>query len=254
MNNNDQQGRRSFLKKAAIGSLGGLSLPSIVEASLAADKPKKINIDKNAVILFQGDSITDAGRNRSNTRVNDADAMGRGYACFAAADLLQQSPDKGLAIYNRGVSGNKVYQLAERWDQDALSLKPAVLSILIGVNDYWHLRNGSYKGTIRNYRDDYKALLERTRARFPEIKLILGEPFAIPGTAVSKAWFPAFHEYRYIAKELADLYQASFISYQTVFDEAVKRAPEGYWSQDGVHPSMAGARLMSLAWLEAIKK
>ena len=68
-----------------------------------------------------------------------------------------------LKVYNRGISGNKVFQLAERWDKDCLDLKPNVLSILIGVNDIWHALNGNYDGTVENYETDYRALLNRTQ-------------------------------------------------------------------------------------------
>ena len=77
--------------------------------------------------------------------------------------LLEELAAKELTIYNRGISGNKVYQLDERWDKDCLLLKPNVLSILIGVNDYWHMRNGNYDGTPEIYENDYRALLNRTR-------------------------------------------------------------------------------------------
>ena len=100
------------------------------------------------MVLFQGDSITDAGREKEKQLPNSAWSFGNGYAMLAAANMLNSMPEKELVIYNRGISGNKVYQLAERWDADCLDLKPAVLSILIGVNDYWHTRNGSYNGTV----------------------------------------------------------------------------------------------------------
>ncbi|WP_374164139.1 SGNH/GDSL hydrolase family protein [Arcticibacter sp. MXS-1] len=252
MKTNDAE-RRSFIKKAAVGGLLSLSLPNIVLSAFAADKVKKIALNKGDVILFQGDSITDAGRTRTETSFNNVKALGSGYAFLAAADLLNNFPQKDLKIYNRGISGNKVYQLAERWDTDTIGLKPSVLSILVGVNDYWHMKNGNYSGTIKTYRDDFRALLERTKQKLPDLKLIIGEPYVLPGTSVDKSWFPAFHEYRYVARELADSFKATFIPYQTVYDEALKAAPASYWTPDGVHPSIAGARLMSVAWQEAIK-
>ena len=106
-------------------------------------------------ILFQGDSITDAGRKRDDSAANSDVAMGRGYAWLAAAQLLIEKPDAGLKIFNRGISGNKVYQLAERWQADCLDLKPNVLSILIGVNDFWHKKKHNYDGTLEKYEGDF---------------------------------------------------------------------------------------------------
>ena len=117
-------------------------------------------------------------------------------------NLLLDRPKEGLKIYNRGVSGNKVFQLAERWDADCLDLKPNVLSILIGVNDFWHTIDPrqNYKGTVEVYEKDYIALLKRTLKALPKVRLIIGEPFTVRngGTrwAVDDKWFPEFDQYR----------------------------------------------------------
>jgi lysophospholipase L1-like esterase len=252
-----QSDRRSFLKKAAMGSMMALSMPEIVSAAFAkepAAKAAKFTLKRDDVILFQGDSITDAGRKREDAKPNDVGSLGRGYSFLAAASLLEKHADKNLQIYNKGISGNKVYQLAERWDADCLDLKPDVLSILIGVNDFWHTLTNGYTGTVQKYRDDYKALLTRTKDKLPDVKLIIGEPFAVTGVrAVDDKWYPAFNDYRAAAREIAVSFGATFIPYQTIFDKAQKLAPGAYWTGDGVHPSIAGNALMAHAWQEAIK-
>ena len=255
MSANNSSNRRYFLKQASLAAASAFVLPQIASTAFAAGPArKKITLQKEDVILFQGDSITDAGRKKDDPNFNVAAALGTGYAMMAASELLLKQAAKALKIYNKGISGNKVYQLAERWEKDCLDLKPNVLSLLIGVNDYWHLKNGNYKGTIETYRNDYKALLERTKQTLPEVKLIIGEPFAVRGIkAVDDTWYPAFDEYRAAAKEIAAQFDAVFIPYQSIFDKAQKTAPGVYWTYDGVHPSLAGARLMAQAWLEAVK-
>lgn len=251
--------RRNFIKAASLASASMLSIPQIVSAAFAdeeakAPRKKKVSINKDDIILFQGDSITDWGRKKKDTSFNTASAMGSGYPMIAASDLLFKYADKNLKIYNRGISGNKVYQLADRWQADCLDIKPNVLSILIGVNDFWHKLLGQYNGTIETYRNDYKALLDRTKQSLPDVKLIIGEPYAVAGVkAVDEKWFPDFNEYRVAAKEIADSFGAVFIPYQSVFDKAQKVAPGSYWTLDGVHPSLAGAQLMAHAWMEAVK-
>ncbi len=199
-------------------------------------------------ILFQGDSITDAGRNRSLYYANQAGGMGQGYVFLTVAKLLSQHPDATLKCYNRGISGNKVYQLANRWEDDCLQLKPDILSILIGVNDYWHYLNGKYQGTVKTYEEDFDQLLNRTRESLPNVKLIIGEPFGVKGgTAISKSWYPAFNDYRYAAEQVARKHQAAFIRYQDLYDDALKHATAKYWCPDGVHPSMPGSQIMANA-------
>lgn len=255
MNIEKDNSRRKFIKNTSLASAMCLSIPEIISSAFAAETAtQKIAIEKGDVILFQGDSITDAGRKKDENSVNNAAALGTGYAMLAASELLYKHTGKNLQIYNRGISGNKVYQLAERWDKDALDLKPNVLSILIGVNDFWHKIQGRYEGTIDVYKKDYKALLDRTKQKLPDLKLIIGEPFAVSGIkAVDEKWFPAFNEYRVAAREIAEQYGAVFIPYQSVYDKAQSSAPGVYWTFDGVHPSVAGARLMAEAWLKAVK-
>ena len=133
--------------------------------------------------------------------------------------------------------------------EECLDIKPNVLIILIGVNDYAYERKDNK--TFKTYRDDYKALLDRTK--LTRCKLIIGEPFAIPGVkAVDETWFPAFDEYRYAAKEIAKSFDAVFIPYQRVFDKAQKEVLGIYWTHDGVHVSLAGAQLMAHSWMEAV--
>lgn len=209
---------------------------------------------KGDVVLFQGDSITDAGREKERELPNNPQSFGSGYAFLAASRLMNELPELELTLYNRGISGNKVYQLAERWQKDCLDLNPNLLSILIGVNDYWHMRNGEYNGTSEIYENDYRALMQRTAGELPGVRLVICEPFAVVNTsAVNESWLEPLKEYQVAAKRIADEFNAVWVPFQKVFDEAVKHAPAKYWTGDGVHPSMAGAQLMAEAWLRAIK-
>ncbi|MDA9555795.1 SGNH/GDSL hydrolase family protein [Pelobium sp.] len=244
--------RREFLRNTAMASVLTLGIPEIVNAAIP--KAGGLKIGDKQTILFQGDSITDASRKKDDNAYNNPTSLGSGYVLQAAADLLFTHADKDLKIYNKGISGNKVYQLAERWDRDCISIKPDILSILIGVNDYWHYHDGKYSGTIDVYKKDYKTLLERTLTALPDVKLVIGEPFAVKGIkAVDDTWYPEFDEFRATAKALAKEFNAVFIPYQKVFDEAQKIAPGVYWTADGVHPTLAGAKLMAQAWLKAVK-
>jgi lysophospholipase L1-like esterase len=251
---NQQNDRRSFIKKAALSGLIAISIPEILSASMASEGGKKIGLKQNCIILFQGDSITDSGRNKEDTSFNNAKVLGSGYPVLAGAALLEKSASLNLKIYNKGISGNKVYQLAERWDKDCLEIKPDILSILIGVNDIWHKLNGQYKGTVEIYKKDYVALLERTKKALPDVKLIVCEPFAVPGVkAVDDKWYPEFYSYQKAAREIATMFSATFVPFQKVFNEAQKQAPGAYWTGDGVHPTLAGAQLMAQAWLTMLK-
>ena len=250
--NQTTKSRRGFLKISG-AALGGAAMASLSGMSAqAADWPGKGRelVSKGNVILFQGDSITDAGRSREHAMTpNEHAPMGDGYAWLAAAQLLTSRPADGLKIWNRGISGHKVYQLAERWDADCIDLRPDVLSILIGVNDIWHMLAGNYAGTVEIYEKDYNALLVRTRKALPKVRLVVCEPFVLRCGAVGDKWFPEFDGYRAAARRVAMAHKALFIPFQTMFDEAVKYAPAEHWAKDGVHPSAAGAALMAHTWV-----
>jgi len=245
--------RRRFLGGTVTGlaALSALSSGCSGPLTRSSGRTAQRFISDGDIVLFQGDSITDAGRDRKREgNANDKRALGSGYAFLIGARLLADRPD--LKIYSRGISGNKVYQLAERWDKDCIALKPDLVSILIGVNDIWHKLNGRYDGTIEIYERDYRALLERTRRELPGVKLVVCEPFVLRCGAVNDTWFPDFDGYRAAARRVATSFKAVFVPFQAAFDEAVKSAPPEHWAADGVHPTMAGASLMAQAWLDAV--
>lgn len=247
--------RRTFFRSAGIGAAALAGMPLLAHAHSTAGDKSKLNgfFSEGDVLLFQGDSITDAGRSRERELPNNAWSFGVGYANHIASFLLEEMPAKHLQIYNRGISGNKVYQLAERWDKDCLDLKPSILSILIGVNDYWHFRNGQYDGTPEIYGKDFRALLARTKEALPDIKLIICQPFILTGTsAVDESWVEPFNAYQLIARKISDEFGAIWVPFQESFDRATELAEASYWAGDGVHPSMAGAQLMAKTWLEAL--
>jgi len=247
---NDRTHRRNFCKAAITTAVfGNLTL----QASAASNAKESSMVKKNSIILFQGDSITDAGRSRADANeANNYKALGRGYSWIAAANMLTELSGHDIKIFNRGISGNKVFQMAARWEADCLNLKPNVLSILIGVNDIWHYLNGNYNGTVENYENDYRKLLRRTKKILPEVKLVICEPFVLRCGAVTDKWFPKFDNFRAAAKNISNEFNARFVAFQSMFDQAVTIAPPEHWAKDGVHPSSNGAALMAHFWLKSV--
>src|SRR5438445_604090 len=174
-------------------------------------------------------------------------ATGGGSGTVAAAALAAH-PDGALRFYNRGVSGDKVPDLTSRWATDTLPLEPDVLSILVGVNDFWHKLSKGYTGTVQQYEDQYVALLEQTRRALPRVRVLVLEPFVLRCGAVDEHWFPEFDERRAAARRVAQRAGASFVPLQAVFDDLSRRATPQYWAADGVHPTPAGHALLAEQW------
>lgn len=213
-------------------------------------------ITKDDIVLFQGDSITDAGRDKGDMNPNSPGAMGRGYAFHAGAMLLDRFPGGAMKVYNRGISGNRITNMADRWQEDALLLRPTVVSILIGVNDTWH---GTAKGTPENgvaldrYEQVYRDLIADTQRALPKVRLVLCEPFTTKAGAVLQLnFFPEIDHRREIVRRIAKDTGATFVAFQEAFDAACQLAPPDYWAGDGVHPSMAGHFMMARTWVATV--
>jgi lysophospholipase L1-like esterase len=242
--------RRRLIRTAL--AAGGASTLAAAFPALAFSAEER-SLKKSSTVLFQGDSITDAGRNRGVKQPNEAGGFGRGYPYLLGAYLLGTRPEDDLKIYNRGISGNKVPDLDKRWQADAIDLEPDLISILIGVNDIWHKLGGRYQGTVADYEKGYSELLERTKKALPGARIVVCEPFVLRCGAVNDAWFPEFDQRRAAAKRVAEAAAATWVPFQSMFDEASRRAKPDYWARDGVHPTMAGHALVAATWWQCVK-
>ena len=108
-------------------------------------------IENNAVVLFQGDSITDAGRNRET----GAD-FGWGYANIIASLFTNRYPEKEVKFLNRGIGGDRVVDLERRWEADCLALAPTWVSVHIGINDTWRRYDNNSPMSVDEYASAYR--------------------------------------------------------------------------------------------------
>ena len=216
--------------------------------SHGAETPSAI-FNPGARILFQGDSITDGARGRNNDQNH---ILGHSYAFLVAAKFGALYPERNLTFFNRGISGNKVPDLAKRWQTNTIDLKPTVVSILIGVNDIWHPMNAGQEVSVTAFEEGYDKLLAETVAALPEAKIILCEPFITPGKATSEKWDiwqGHVKQFQSVVAKLGAKYHAPVVKLQRVLDDACKRAPADYWVWDGVHPTYAGNQLIADEWV-----
>lgn len=202
-------------------------------------------------ILFQGDSITDAGRSREY----DSD-VGTGYPLLVKAKLGLESPEL-YEFLNRGISGNRIVDLYARMKTDIINLKPDVMSILIGVNDVWHELSDNPNGVDADkYFKIYSMLIEEVKAALPDIKIMILEPFVLKEYKTEPNWDYFNGEVKLraeMAKRIAEKFDLPFIPLQAGFDELSKIAPCGYWLGDGVHPQAAGHQYIADEWIKAFK-
>ena len=189
--------------------------------------------------LFQGDSITDANRDDENI---DNFGLGCGYAFLLASDIEKNKKGQ-VKFVNRGKSGDRITDVYARIKEDIINLKPDYMSILIGVNDVWHEINDKDGVEPLKFEKIYTMLIEEIKEVLPDIKIIILEPFVLPGTGTSYAWDTfrsTLEENAKAAKRIADKFNLKFVPLQDEFDKACEKAEPSYWLADGVHPTAAG--------------
>jgi len=202
-------------------------------------------------ILFQGDSITDAGRARDND-IN----IGTGYPLLVKAALGYEAPGQYTFI-NRGISGNRIVDLYARIKKDMINLRPDVMSILIGVNDVWHELSADPNGVDgEKFFRIYDMLIGEVREALPALKIMILEPFVLRGPATAERWESFDTEVRLraqMAKKIAQKYSLPFVELQAGLDALSRTAPTEYWLRDGVHPTAMGHEYIKTEWLRAFR-
>jgi lysophospholipase L1-like esterase len=243
-----ENNRREFIKKLGFGSISGFGLQETAFLGDSVDKKQGLTI------LFQGDSITDGNRTR-NSDWNHV--MGHGYQFIIASKLWYENPKSNLKFFNRGISGNRVTDLENRWQEDALDLQPDVISILIGVNDTMSVVNNQNPQRIETFEASYRNILQKSKNQLPNVQFVICEPFILENGWVSKKteiWKEEIQKRQRVTKALAQEFDAIFVPFQQVFIDVCKKAPIDYWIWDGVHPMPAGHELMARQWLKVVGK
>ena len=170
-------------------------------------------------------------------------------------------PRPNWTFLNRGISGNKVTDLAGRWQNDALNLKPDVLSVLVGVNDSGSVVGSGGTGGVSaaQYEQVYDSILQQALAANPNFKIVLCEPFVAQTGHVLEnptLWNAEVKKRQAAVERLAVKYHAPVVHFQRMFDDAIAHSsqPVTYWIWDGIHPTYAGHELMAEEWLRTVNQ
>jgi lysophospholipase L1-like esterase len=257
-----ESNRRTFFRSSVVCATAAV-VTSEAAASQATANPTAITgynyqlpkFSQGTTLLFQGDSITDMnwGRNQSDRN----HYLGHSYVYLIASRLHMDMPQAQLNFLNRGISGHTVGELKARWQQDALDLKPDVLSILVGINDVGRAVRAKGVVDVDAFAADYHSLLQLSRMANPELKIVLLEPFVLPVTRVKAewdAWRGQVERLRPIVAKLATEYDAILIKTQDIFDTASQHTEPSHWIWDGVHPLPQGHELIARHWIDTVAK
>lgn len=202
-------------------------------------------IKPNTRVLFIGDSITDAGRDRS-----DDGSLGSGYVAEVARTYSGSS--EGVRFLNRGISGNRVRDLKARWQADCLDLKPDLLSIMIGVNDTWRRYDKDDPTSAEAFEADLDTILTRVTTELPDTRLVVLEPFLLPVSDAQALWREDFDPKLAAVRHQAVKHNATLVPLDVALTEAAAKSSPAKLAHDGVHPTPEGHALIARTWLSVV--
>lgn len=202
-----------------------------------------LSLKNDDIIVFAGDSITDSNRLTVNF------PLGNGYVYIFNNLLLSLYPELRVTIINSGVSGNTIFDLRDRWEDDVLSYNPTWISVLIGINDILSYLRGQTNFDPESYYKTYKYIMELTR-RKTNANLILMSPFYITRTTIEDSFRKKVLNIlpKYIEKVeiLCKEFNARYINLHSVFQEKIKYKEPTVYAPEAVHPTFAGHLVIAM--------
>ena len=196
-------------------------------------------------ILFQGDSITDAGRDR-----DDIHDLGAGYPKYAAELMRKTFPDVEFEFVDLGISGDQTMDLVDRLESNFIDVQPDIVSIMIGINDTWHHADDKSWIPSEIFEARYRTVLEKIKTQ-TKAKIMILEPFLIP--VADKEVFredldPKIQIIRRLAREYADVYLPTDGLLASAY---IGKEPTEFAS-DGVHPTDMGAEFIGKLYCQYV--
>ncbi|GEK06574.1 SGNH/GDSL hydrolase family protein [Schleiferilactobacillus harbinensis] len=211
--------------------------------------------EKNSRIVFAGDSVTDVGRDYHAIPAGWG-SFGDGYVSQINSLLTAVYPDKEIMVVNKGVSGDNIALMANRWDNDVLAMEPDYVSIMIGVNDVWRFFDAPFQQLQAPnivsqdlYEKTYRELIAKTQ---PSVKqMMIMSPFMIEPNRQD----PMRHmvdAYRRIAERLARENHLIYVDVQAAVDHFLTQQSSYILTSDRVHPNVQGHMLVARTWLQTL--
>ncbi len=194
---------------------------------------------KKIRILFQGDSITDAGRNRKATHGL------KGYTKKTAQKLAFREGFLKYDYYNRGVSGDRTQNLLDRYQKDFVDMKPDVVTVMIGINDVWRKYDSNDPTTPEQYEENLTKLLVDLK-RDTEAKIIVLSPYLTPDPNGKHDEMRAdVDTFIAVSEKVAKKYADAFIETDTPMNKGAAEFSPRAISADGVHPAPKGQAILA---------
>jgi lysophospholipase L1-like esterase len=208
-------------------------------------------IKPKQTVLFIGDSITDCGRRDA------ASPLGNGYVRMTHELIMAKYPAHKLTIINKGISGNTVRDLTNRWGDDVSRFKPDWLSIKIGINDLhrWLSKVEGQSVSVDEFETMYDGILQRAKKE-TKATIVLMDPFYLSIDKGADNWrgivlkhLPAYIK---VVHAMAKKYKTHHVKTHEMYQAILKHHPADALCPEPVHPYASGHLAMAHAWLEQV--
>jgi lysophospholipase L1-like esterase len=203
---------------------------------------------KKTKVIFFGDSITELGVKRDRYV---------GYILKMDSMLKVEKKSDQYELTGSGISGNKVYDLYLRMEDDVLRKKPDVVVVYVGVNDVWHKTLRGTGTDADKFEKFYQAIINKLKAQ--NIKSILCTP-AVVGekTDYSNPLDGDLNLYSNIIRDLAKKNNLTLIDLRKKYHDYLEKNNQenkdrGILTYDGVHMNDAGNQFLADLMWKAIK-
>ena len=212
-------------------------------------------VQPHSRFVFIGDSITNADRAEAGEMLPHDPwvGLGRGYVSYIHALLASRYPAAFIKVSNRGIIGDGILDLLDRWNEDVIELKPNWLTVFVGINDVWrHFdspTNRDQHVSLDTFETVYTKLLEQTRRSLDG--LILVTPYVVEEDPKDKMRV-LMAEYAAIVEKLADKFDALLVDSQSAVDQLTDVHHPTAIAWDRIHMGPAGHMSLARALLDAI--
>ena len=210
--------------------------------------------------VFLGDSITMAGVYDTEIGVQSGDTLiYPKYSGFIT--LLKNDIEDDIELIGKGVSGNKVSNLLERYKEDVLSLNPDIVFIYIGINDVWHKYDFGTGTDILFYENGLRKIIADIKSNGARVVLctptVIGENKGeftlvnkfkdIETMEIMNGDLDAYSDViRKLSSELdTDLVDLRKIFVNYILENNPNNEPAGITTYDGVHLNDLGNKLIA---------
>lgn len=210
-----------------------------------------IKIRDGQTILFIGDSITDCGRRASDR------PLGGGYVKLFADMVRIRQPRKRVTFINKGIGGDTVPGLRDRWSDDVMRHKPDVLSVKIGINDlHSYLLAREVPVGPKLFREAYDDILGRTRKGLPRCRILLIDPFYISidksPSSIRREVLGLLPQYTKVVHAMSRKYGTCLVKMHDIFQKLLKSHDADTFCPEPVHPNLTGHMAIAEAVYDAL--